>query len=95
MGKSAEQALREKSGERTKKNGLSQINHAVSYVALVERVIELLLSAKPSDEILSELHHLFQTNPTQQRGGRRNERNKELRYAHKLRYHKYKKRVIA
>jgi len=88
------QAVAAKGGTK-KKNGSYRVNHAVSYLALVERVVELLLSAKDAEQILSELHHLFQTNPTQQRAGRHNERNKELRYAHKLRYHKYKKRVLA
>lgn len=87
------QAVAEKGG--AKKNGSYQINHAVSYAAMLERVVELLLGAGNGEQILSELHHLFRTNPVQQRAGRHNKRSKELRYAHKLRYHKYKKRVLA
>lgn len=99
LGKSDEAALAEKrkpqKKQKEKKNGAYQINRAVSYVGMVERVVELLLSEKESSEILNQLHHLFRTNPRQARTGRQNERNKALRYAHKLRYHKYKKRVIA
>ncbi len=69
-------------------------NRAVSYVALVERVVELLLSVRDAEEVLVELHHLFQTNPTRVRAGRRTERP-ELRYAHKVRFHKYVKKLIA
>jgi len=96
LGKRDEEALAEQQRKRQKKkNGVYQINRAVSYVGMVERVVELLLSEQESGEILNQLHHLFRTNPSQARTGRHNERNKALRYAHKLRYHKYKKRVIA
>jgi len=71
-----------------------QVNRAVSYVALVERVIQLLLWTRGAEEILAELHHLFQTNPTRSRPGRRVERPK-LKYAHKLRFHKYVKKLTA
>jgi len=71
-----------------------QVNRAVSYVALVERVVQLLLAVGDAEEVLAELHHLFQTNPTRVRAGRRYERPK-LRYAHKLRFHKYVKKLMA
>lgn len=71
-----------------------QVNRAVSYVALVERVVQLLLSTRDAEEVLAELHHLFQTNPTRWRPGRHNERPK-LKYAHKLRFHKYVKKLTA
>lgn len=93
LGHRDQQTLAGKSGK--KKNGAYQINRSVSYLALVERVIELLFSTKDSAQVLSELHHLFQTNPLQPRAGRQNKRNKHLRYARKLRYHKYNKRIIA
>jgi hypothetical protein len=47
-----------------------QVNHAVSYVALVERVVPLLTSGQPHAEVLAELHHLFRTNPTRLRPDR-------------------------
>ena len=73
----------------------AQVNHAVSYVALVERVVSLLLSEASTEQILDELHHLFRTNPTRVRRGRHHERRKELRYAPKLRFHKYVKKLLA
>lgn len=72
-----------------------QVNHAVSYVALVGDVAQLLLDTTVSvKEVLRELKHLFQTNPTRVREGRRYER-KKLKHAIKLRYQRYVKRVIA
>ncbi len=71
-----------------------QVNRAVSYVALMERVVQLLLSTRDAAEVLAELHHLCQTNPTRLRPGRRYERPK-LKYAHKLRFHKYVKKLTA
>lgn len=73
----------------------AKVNHAVSYVALVERVVGLLLSEIETEQILDELHHLFRTSPTRIRKGRHLERRKELRYAHKLRFYKYAKKIIA
>lgn len=74
---------------------LPQVNHAVSYVALVARVAVLLADQHQSaEETLKELTHLFRTNPTRQRKGRKYER-KELTHAQKLRYHRYSKRIIA
>ena len=72
-----------------------QINHAISYVALVGEVARLLLDPTVSvKETLRELKHLFRTTPTRVRGGRKYER-KKVSYASKLRYHRYTKRVIA
>jgi Transposase DDE domain len=72
-----------------------QVNHALSYVALVERVVQLLVGQQPVDEVLNELHHLFRKNPTRARPGRPLERNKHLRYAYRLRFHKYVKKLLA
>ncbi|MFL6275924.1 MAG: hypothetical protein ACJ74G_16610, partial [Blastocatellia bacterium] len=72
-----------------------QVNHAVSYVALVERVVQLLVGQQSVDEVLNELHHLFRKNPTRARPGRQLERNKQLRYAYRLRFHKYVKKLLA
>jgi len=72
-----------------------QVNHAISYVALVGQVVSLLGNPKASiKETLRELKHLFQTNPSRVRKGRREER-KKLTHARKLRYHRYTKRVLA
>lgn len=74
---------------------MPQVNHAISYVALVGRVGLLLADEqKTSAETMKELKHLFWTNPTRQRKGRRYERKKTT-HAQKLRYQRYCKRIIA
>lgn len=87
-------ALSEESQERKTKT-VAQVNHAVSYVALVERVVQLLLSKGSTEEVLEELHHLFRTSPTRARPERQVERRKGLRYAYRLRFHKYVKKIVA
>lgn len=73
-----------------------QVNHAVSYLALLERVVELLMSRKSEEKILEEIHHLFRMNPTRARPGRRYERPEEKSHrAQRLRHHKYVKKIIA
>ncbi len=73
----------------------ARVNRNVSYVALVERVPQLLADPYASTQtLLAELAHLFQTNPTRNRAGRKFER-KKLKHAQKLRYHRYTKRVVA
>jgi hypothetical protein len=94
LSKRDDQALREESQERKTKTA-AQVNHAVSYVALVERVVQLLLSKRSAEEVLEELHHLFRTSPTRARPERRVERRKGLRYAYRLRFHKYVKKIVA
>lgn len=70
------------------------VNRAVSYVALVERVVQLLSSDQPHEQVLAELHHLFRTNPTRRRPGRQVVRP-PVKYAHRLRFHKYVKKLRA
>jgi hypothetical protein len=94
LSKSDEAALQAAAQQRQTQT-TPQVNHAVSYVALVERVVELLVSRQPIDEVLAELHHLFRKNPTRARPGRQLERNKQLRYAYRLRFHKYVKKLLA
>ncbi|MGA9767456.1 MAG: IS4 family transposase [Blastocatellia bacterium] len=91
--KSAQEEMDEESKKRERK-GVAKVNRAVSYVAMVDRVVELLMWKREVEEVLEELHHLFQTNPTRIREGRREERPK-LKYAHKLRFHKYIKKLNA
>jgi hypothetical protein len=74
---------------------MPQINHAISYVALVGEVAKLLSAPTVSvKETLRELKHIFQTNPTRVRKGRKYAREKTS-HATKLRYYRYKKRVMA
>lgn len=94
LSKSDDAALKEGRTERKTKTE-AQVNHSVSYVALVERVAQLLLGRGSAEEVLKELHHLFRTSPTRARPGRRVERRKGLRYAYKLRFHKYVKKIVA
>lgn len=93
LGQSDEQALQAQALERQHKT-LPQVNHAVSYVALVERVVPLLSSGQPHAQVLAELHHLFRTNPTRIRPDRQVPRS-PLKYAHRLRFHKYVKKLLA
>lgn len=81
--------------EAAKKGNQStvQVNRAISYVGLVDRVVELLMGEREIEEVLKELHHIFGTNPTRVRPGRRIERRKGLRYAYRLRFHKYMKKL--
>ena len=89
-----ESEMQEMAVERETKT-VPQVNHAVSYVALVGEVANLLGNREKSvKEILRELKHLFQKTPTRVRKGRRYER-KKTSHAIKLRYHRYRKRVLA
>lgn len=92
--KSDDEALRKESQERETKSE-AKVNHCVSYVALVERVVQLLVGKQSVEEVLEELHHLFRTSPTRRRLGRKVERRKGLRYAYRLRFHKYVKKIVA
>ena len=73
-----------------------QVNHAISYLALLERLIELLLGNKSEKKILEEMHHLFRTSPTRARPDRSFAREPEKEHqAKRLRWHKYGKKIIA
>jgi hypothetical protein len=72
-----------------------QVNHAVSYVALIERVGNLLADKQKNvEEVLTELEHLFRQNPTRKRESRKYPRE-VITHARKLKYHRYTKRIIA
>src|SRR5262249_59439428 len=50
---------------------VAQVNHAVSYLALVDHTVALLLDPSGTvEETLATLHFLFKTNPTLHRLGR-------------------------
>jgi hypothetical protein len=89
-----ETKMQEAAQERRNKT-LPQVNHAISYVALVSKVMVLLAEEnKSSAETLKELKHLFWTNPTRQRKGRKYEHKKPTQ-AKKVRHYRYSKRIIA
>ncbi len=72
-----------------------KVNRAVSYVAVLEHVVELLGTPHLNPgQTLAAIEHLLQTNPTRQRQGRQFERQKRSA-AHRLRFAKYGKRVLA
>ena len=92
--KEVETKMQAAAEERENKT-IPQVNHAISYVALVSRVALLLAEEnKSAEETLKELKHLFWTNPTRQRKGRKHEREKPT-HAQKVRYYRYSKRIIA
>ncbi len=94
LSQETESEMQEMAAERETKT-MPQVNHAISYVALVGEVAKLLLDPEVSvKETLRELKHLFRRNPSRVRKGRRYER-KKVSHAHKLRYHRYTKRVLA
>jgi hypothetical protein len=72
-----------------------KVNRAVSYVAVLDHVVELLCDPRrTAEETLAAIEHLLQTTPTRQRTGRHFERKKRSA-AHRLRFAKYGKRVLA
>lgn len=71
-----------------------QVNRSVSYSALVEQTLVLLADSKKSPQkVLSDLHHLFQTNPVPKRGGRHSPRQRSS-LSQKLRHYRYAKRAL-
>lgn len=99
LSKEVEQEMKEvvekASTEKEVVGSEAQVNHAVSYVALVERVGNLLADEKTSlDEVMKELEYLFRQNPTRKRKGRKYPRE-VISHARKLQYYRYKKRIIA
>lgn len=73
----------------------AQVNRAVSYVALLDEVVPLLLDAHLTPtETLARLHYLFQLSPTRRRDDRHYPRP-ELNYPRRLRYARYRKRLAA
>jgi Transposase DDE domain len=89
-----EQAALAQQGAARKTKFVPQVNRAESYVALLDRVVQLLLSPQSEAQVLAELHHLFAKNPTLQRPGRQYVRA-PLNYSKTVRYLKYRKKVRA
>jgi Transposase DDE domain len=72
-----------------------KVNRAVSYVAVLDHVVELLCdSRRTAAETLAAIEQLLLTAPTRHRTGRHFERHKRSA-AHRLRFAKYGKRVLA
>src|SRR5262245_48781998 len=72
-----------------------QVNRAVSYVTVLEHIVQLLGDARRSPaSTLAAIERLLLTTPTRQRPGRQVKRRKRSA-AHRLRFAKYGKRVLA
>src|SRR5205085_138300 len=94
LSKAVEQEMKESREEKASEKEESlesdlQVNHAVSYVALVERVGSLLADEKRSlEEVMEELEYLLRQNPTRKRKGRKYPRE-VISHARKLQYYRY------
>jgi len=72
-----------------------QVNRAVSYVTVLEHVVHLLSDSRRSPATtLAAIERRLLTTPTRQRPGRQVPRHKRSA-AHRLRFAKYGKRVVA
>jgi hypothetical protein len=72
-----------------------KVNRAVSYIAVLDHVVELLGDPRRSaGETWAAIEHLLQTAPTHHRSGRRFPRRKRST-AHRLHFAKYGKRLVA
>jgi hypothetical protein len=73
-----------------------KINRTMSYVTLVDHVVNLLCDKHSSpQQTLAELEFLFLTHPTCHRQGRQFPRDKTRHHARKLFFAKYGKRIFA
>jgi hypothetical protein len=82
-------------GEERQCQYAPQVNRAVSYVTVLEHIVQLLADAQRSPaSTLAAIEHLLLTSPTRQRPGRQFKRNKRSA-AHRLRFAKYGKRILA
>jgi hypothetical protein len=73
----------------------ARLNRTVSYLALVDHTVALLLDPhRTIEETLATLHHLFKTNPTRYRPGRQFPRQVRS-HARQLWFLRYARRLIA
>ena len=71
------------------------VNRATSYAALLDEAVVLLADpAADTEQILDRLHKLFKTGPSLRRPGRHRPRA-DLTPSRRLRFHKYRKRIVA
>jgi hypothetical protein len=89
------QAVLTAQGEARPCRYVPQVNRAVSYVTVLEHVVQLLGDTRRSPaSTLAAIERLLLTTPTRQRPGRQVNRHKRSA-AHRLRFAKYGKRVVA
>jgi len=92
LSSSAEEELAEESSECQYPQ---QVNHSVSYSAILDHMTDLLMNEELSvEQTVAQLHRLFMTNPTLRRKGRNYPRRPRSGFR-QLYYHKYSKRIIA
>ena len=92
VGKEAEQALAEVSQQRQHQY-VKQVNHAVSYSAMVDNAVELLCDdAVEIEAVYERLCAMFKKNPTSARPGRTHPRT-NTNYSKRVRYYRYRKRL--
>jgi hypothetical protein len=93
LSKSAEAELQRRTEQQQCQYAV-QVNHAVSYLALVDHTVSLLLDEGRSIErTLEDLHRLFRTTPTPIRSGRKFPRDQTTK-ADSLYYQRYKKKLL-
>jgi hypothetical protein len=94
LSKDDEKEITEESRERQLKYEY-KINKSVSYSALIDYIVDLLLNLNKSpEEVIDDLSRLFRTGRTPIRPGRKFKR-KNLTATQQLRFHKYVKRTCA
>jgi hypothetical protein len=94
LSKAADEELAQESATAHRKH-VAQVNHAVSYLALVDHTVALLLDPPATvQETLATLHALFKTNPTLCRPGRRFPRHRRSGYRRAW-FYRYMVRTVA
>ena len=89
------QAVLSTQGEARPCRYAPQVNRAMSYVTVLEHIVQLLSEPRRSPaSTLAAVERLLLTTPTRQRPGRQVPRRKRSA-AHRLRFAKYGKRVLA
>lgn len=72
------------------------VNRSVSYVSLIDNVVELLVDKNSTvSDTLAKLELLFSSNPTRHRPGRKFKRDMSRNFSSKLFFYKYVKRIFA
>lgn len=94
LSKPADVELAQESATAQRKH-VARVNHAVSYLALVDHTVALLLDPPGTiEETLATLHFLFKTNPTLHRPGRRFPRHRRSGYRRAW-FYRYIVRTVA
>jgi len=94
LAQSAQTALTARAQTRPA-NAQPQINRAVSYVSLLDHTVELLADPqRPLEEVVDQLHRLFQTNPKYNAPGRKFDRPARSP-SRSLRDQRYRKRITS